>query len=86
MEDIHEARPDLEQRFNYSVTLMEAPSEVGSDSMPYARLGVETVNFWGSASWEYHTYMDDMSHFVPEGLEMAVLIGGSYAMWVADHG
>jgi hypothetical protein len=86
IEDIYEARPDLEQRFNYTVALMEHPGEVGSDSMPYARLGVETVNFWGSGSWEYHTYLEDMTHFVPEGLEMAVLIGGSYAMWLADKG
>ena len=86
IDDIYEARPDLEQMFNYSISLMEHPGEVGSDSMPYAQLGIETVNFWGSGSQEYHTYMEDMTHFVPEGLEMAVLIGGSYAMWLADHG
>lgn len=86
LEDIYESRPDLEERFDYSIALMEHPGEVGSDSMPFARIGIETTNFWGSGAWEYHTYLETMEHFVPEGLEMAVLLGGSYAMWVADHG
>jgi hypothetical protein len=86
LDDIFEARPDLDDRFDYQVTLMEAPTEVGSDSLPFARLGIETANFWGSGAWEYHTYMEDISHFTPEGLEMAVLVGGSYAMWMADKG
>ena len=85
LSDINEDRPDLEERFDYNVELMEHPGEVGSDSMPFALAGVETVNFWGSGCWEYHTNLETMSHFMPEGLEMAVLIGGSYAMWLADH-
>jgi hypothetical protein len=85
IDQIYEDRPDLKERFNYQVAWMEDPSVVGSDSTPYARLGIETVNFWGSGAWEYHTYMEDISHFTPEGLEMAVLIGGSYAMWLADE-
>jgi hypothetical protein len=86
IDQVYEARPDLNERFNYSVTLLEAPTEVGSDSLPYARLGIETVNFWGSGAWEYHTYYENIEHFTPEGLEMAVLAGGSAAMWMADHG
>jgi len=84
IDQIYEDRPDLEALFDYRVAWMEDPSVVGSDSMPYAELGVETVNFWGSGAWEYHTHMDDISHFSPEGLEMAVLIGGAYAMWLAE--
>jgi len=86
IDQVYDDNPDLQQRFDYRIALMEHPGEVGSDSMPYARLGIETVNFWGSGSWEYHTYLEDMSHFMAEGLEMAVLIGGSYAMWLADKG
>lgn len=85
IEQIYEDRPDLEKRFDYRTALMEHPGEVGSDSMPYARLGIETVNFWGSGAWEYHSYLEDISHFMPEGIEMAVLIGGAYAMWLADN-
>ena len=39
-------RPDLKERFDYQVAWMEDPSVVGSDSMPYAQLGIETINFW----------------------------------------
>jgi Zn-dependent M28 family amino/carboxypeptidase len=84
--DINAERPDLDERFDYSISLMEHPGEVGTDSMPFAQAGVETVNFWGSGSWEYHTYLEDMTRFVPDGLEMAVMVGGSYAMWMADQG
>jgi hypothetical protein len=84
IDQIYEDRPDLEERFDYRVAWMEDPSVVGSDSMPYAQLGIETVNFWGSGAWEYHTYLEDISHFMAEGLEMAVLIGGAYAMWLAE--
>jgi hypothetical protein len=86
IEQIYEDRPDLKELFDYRISLMEHPGEIGSDSMPYALIGIETINFWGSGCWEYHTYIDDISHFMPEGLEMAVLIGGSYAMWLADNG
>jgi hypothetical protein len=85
IDQIYEDRPDLEERFDYQVAWMEDPSVVGSDSMPYARLGIETINFWGSGAWEYHTYLEDISHFTPEGLEMAVLIGGAYALWLAEN-
>ncbi len=85
IEQIYDDRPDLEETFDYQVAWMEDPSVVGSDSMPYARLGIETANFWGSGAWEYHTYLEDISHFMPEGLEMAVLIGGAYALWLAEN-
>jgi hypothetical protein len=85
VDDVYKARPDLKERFSYTVALEEHPGEVGSDSSPFALLGIETSNCWGSGSWEYHTTFDDLSHFVPEGLEMAVLIGGSYALWLGDH-
>jgi hypothetical protein len=85
LDDVYEADPELREVYNISVEWQESPEQVGSDSMPFAMLGVETCNFWGSGSWEYHTYMDDITHFSPEGLKMAVLMGGSYAMWLADH-
>ena len=85
VDDVYKARPDLKERFDYAVELQEHPGEVGSDSSPFALLGIETSNCWGSGAWEYHTAYDDISHFAPEGLEMAVLIGGSYAIWLADH-
>ena len=85
IEQIFDDRPDLEERFNYNIALMEHPGGVGTDSMPFARQGIETVNFWGSGAWEYHTYLEDMAHFMPEGLEMAVLIAGAYALWLAEN-
>jgi hypothetical protein len=85
LDQVHEDRPDLEEKFDYRIAHMEHPEEVGTDSMPFARLGVETVNFWGSGAWEYHTYLEDLSHFTPEGLEMAVMAGGSCALYLANH-
>jgi len=85
LEDVYDADPELRETYNISVEWAESPEQVGSDSMPFALLGIETCNFWGSGSWEYHTYMDDITHFSPEGIKMAVLMGGSYAMWLADH-
>ncbi len=85
LDDVYAADPRLREMFNISVEWAEHPGEIGSDSAPFAELGIETCNFWGSGAWEYHTYIDEYSHFTPQGLEMAVLIGGSYAMWLADH-
>ena len=85
LSDVYEADPELREVYDISVEWQESPEQVGSDSLPFALLGIETCNFWGSGSWEYHTYMDDITHFSPEGIKMAVLLGGSYAMWMADH-
>ena len=62
---------------------MYAPSD--EETALDAGMGIETINFWGSGAWEYHSYLEDITHFMPEGLEMAVLIGGSYAMWLAEN-
>ena len=38
---------------------------------------------YGSNSWEYHTYADDMSHFNEESLAVSGIIYGTYARWLA---
>ena len=38
---------------------------------------------YGSGSWEYHTYADDMSHFNEESLAVSGIIYGTYARWLA---
>ena len=37
---------------------------------------------YGSGSWEYHTYLDDMSRFNEESLGVSSVIYGSYAAWL----
>ncbi|MAY13016.1 MAG: hypothetical protein CMB21_04335, partial [Euryarchaeota archaeon] len=66
-----------------------------SDGMPYNSdhgpfvydLGDDirgrAVVCYGSGSWEYHTYLDDMSRFNEESLGISVTIYGSYINYLA---
>jgi flavodoxin len=38
---------------------------------------------YGSGSWEYHTYMDNMDHFNEESLAVSAIIYGTYARYLA---
>ena len=38
---------------------------------------------YGSGSWEYHTYLDDLSRFNEESLGVSVVIYGSYLNYLA---
>ena len=38
---------------------------------------------YGSGSWEYHTYKDDMSRFNEESLAVSGIVYGTYARWLA---
>jgi hypothetical protein len=38
---------------------------------------------YGSGSWEYHTYADDMTRFNEESLGISVVIYGSYISHLA---
>ena len=38
---------------------------------------------YGSGSWEYHSYLDDMSRFNEESLAISVVIFGSYMRYLA---
>jgi len=38
---------------------------------------------YGSGSWEYHTYLDDLTHFNEESLGVSVVIYGTYLNYLA---
>jgi len=38
---------------------------------------------YGSGSWEYHSYLDDMTRFNEESLELSVVIYGTYIRYLA---
>ena len=38
---------------------------------------------YGSGSWEYHTYMDDMSRFNEESLMISGIVYGSLVRYLA---
>ena len=39
---------------------------------------------YGSGSWEYHTYADDMTHFNEESLSVSGTIYGTYLRYLAE--
>ena len=56
----------------------------GSDQLIFARNNVKAAACWGSGSWEYHTYLDNIDHVNAESLSVGGRIFGSYAMYLAN--
>ena len=50
----------------------------GSDQWPFASHDIDVTNAWGGGSYEYHTYLDDISHLNEESLQIGARIVGSY--------
>ena len=54
-----------------------------SDHCPFVQeINKDIVGSYGSGSWEYHTYKDDMSRFNEESLFVTATILGSYVMYL----
>lgn len=88
-----DANKDMAKKYEISFALLEG--EKGeSDGMPYnsdhgpfvydldGRNG-NAIVCYGSGSWEYHTYLDDMSRFNEESLGISVTIYGTYLRYLA---
>ena len=73
----------------YSVTLTkETTMPYNSDHAPFVYDLPDSVEgnalvCYGSGSWEYHTYKDDMSRFNEESLGVSVIAYGTYIRYLA---
>ena len=88
-----DANPDMDAKYDISFKLLEG-DKGESDGMPYnsdhgpfvydldGRNG-DAIVCYGSGSWEYHTYLDDMSRFNEESLGISVTIYGTYLRYLA---
>ena len=56
----------------------------GSDQLIFAKNNVKVAACWGSGSWEYHTYLDNIDHVNAESLSVGGRIFGSYALYLAN--
>jgi hypothetical protein len=55
----------------------------GSDQWIFANNDINVAACWGSGSWEYHTYLDNIDHVNPESQSLSGRIFGSYALYLA---
>ena len=80
-----QSNPALASR--YSLSSDHVPDdEMGcsSDHCPFVReLNKDIVGSYGTGSWEYHTYKDDMSRFNEESLIVTGTVLGSYARYLS---
>ncbi|UCG69192.1 MAG: M20/M25/M40 family metallo-hydrolase [Thermoplasmata archaeon] len=58
--------------------------KIGSDHLPFLRNGIDVAASFGSESYEYHTYLDNIDHVNTESLSVSGRIFGSYALYLAD--
>jgi hypothetical protein len=56
----------------------------GSDQMIFAKNEIKVASCWGSGSWEYHTYLENIDHVNPESQALSGRIFGSYALYLAE--
>ena len=70
--------PELE-RYYISVRYDDG-KWAGSDQWPFASHDIEVTNAWGGGCYEYHTYLDDISHLNEESLQIGARIVGSYIL------
>ena len=90
-------RSDLASKYSITIRTLDGPknSETGmpynSDHGPFVYDLVHDESdkpghalvCYGSGSWEYHTYMDNMDHFNEESLAVSAIIYGTYARYLA---
>ena len=73
----------------YSISWGHSSSEniiensCNSDHCPFVQNGNDIVGSYGGGSWEYHTYLDDMSRFNEESLSITGGVLGTYAAYLA---
>jgi hypothetical protein len=56
----------------------------GSDQLIFAQNNVKVASCWGTGSWEYHTYLDNIDHVNVESQSLSGRILGSYALYLAN--
>ena len=94
-EEYKEANPEMAEKYTINLGLYDG-DKGDKDGMPcnsdhcpfvYDLDGGDTIGraavCYGSGSWEYHTYLDDMSRFNEESLGISVTIYGNYVKYLA---
>lgn len=89
-----EERSDVASKYSVSFSLLDGPRD-GPNAMPYNsdhgpfvydlpndKTG-RAIVCYGSGSYEYHTYADDMTRFNAESLGVSVVVYGSYLNYLA---
>jgi len=87
-------RSDVAERYSVSFSLLDG-AQGSSTGMPYnsdhgpfvydlpGGAEGDAIVCYGSGSYEYHTYADDMSRFNAESLGVSVTVYGTYLRWLA---
>jgi hypothetical protein len=70
--------PELD-RYDISVVYDDS-MWAASDHWPFVSNGIDVTNSFGGGSYEYHTYLDDISHLNEESLQIGARIVGSYIL------
>jgi len=94
-EEYKAANPEMAEKYQINLGLYDG-AKGESDGMPcnsdhcpfvYNLDGGNTIGraavCYGSGSWEYHTYLDDISRFNEESLGISVTIYGNYMKYLA---
>ncbi|MEE9151565.1 MAG: M20/M25/M40 family metallo-hydrolase [Thermoplasmata archaeon] len=74
--------PDL-KKYDIAIGYNDLKSG-GSDMNVFANHGIRVASCWGSGSWEYHTYLDNIERVNAESLSVGGRIFGSYALYLAN--
>jgi hypothetical protein len=77
-EKVVDSTPEL-KRYDISVVYDDS-MWAASDHWPFVSHGIDVTNSFGGGSYEYHTYLDDISHLNEESLQIASRIVGSYIL------
>jgi len=91
-----ETNPNIAQRYNVTVqvknSIMDDPNGMpyNSDHGPFVYDlpggAGNAIVCYGSGSWEYHTFADDMSRFNEESLSVSAIIYGTHVRQLAWGG
>ncbi len=94
-EEYKAANPEMAEKYTINLGLYDGEKgesngmPCNSDHCPFVynldggnKIGRAAVCY-GSGSWEYHTYLDDMSRFNEESLGISVTIYGNYMKYLA---
>jgi hypothetical protein len=94
-EEYKEANPEMAEKYTINLGLYDGDKgdengmPCNSDHCPfvYDLDGGDTIGraavCYGSGSWEYHTYLDEMNRFNEESLGISVTIYGNYMKFLA---
>ncbi len=77
-------QPEISSKYDLSY-FYQSDDEVAcsSDHCPFVKkINKDIVGSYGGGSWEYHTYLDDMSRFNEESLFVTGTILGSYVLYL----